>query len=158
MLLIAAGSEIDAAEITGTTALAISILRADRRFFHLMIQRRALVNMRDRQGLSPLHWAAQGAHVDFCLELLRCHASINACDQEGRTPLFLAAEQGHRHVVEVLLVRGANRLLAARDGTSPLTRATSLGHSEIVALLDNRVAAGSGRHTLGSGNSPSMRT
>ncbi|MBM3886423.1 ankyrin repeat domain-containing protein [Candidatus Dependentiae bacterium] len=51
---------------------------------------RAMINIQDEQGRTPLHWAAEG-HKQVCTQLLiGARANVNARDNANKTPLQLA--------------------------------------------------------------------
>ena len=53
-------------------------------------------------GLSPLHLAAQGGHIDVLEALLATGADVNAIDLRGYTPLHLAVSFGPRELLDPL--------------------------------------------------------
>lgn len=116
-------------------------------------------------GLSPLHLAAQGGHIDVMELLLEAGADINAVDARGFTPLHFAICYGPKRffdplpelsattgdigvyhlltdVPRFLIDRGAD--LSAREresGLSPLALARSqfedeTDRSDVIALLE----------------------
>ncbi len=53
-------------------------------------------------GLSPLHLAAQGGHIDVMDALLAAGADLNAADARGYTPLHFAVSFGPRELLDPL--------------------------------------------------------
>ena len=53
-------------------------------------------------GLSPLHLAAQGGHIELMEALLAADADINACDIRGYTPLHFAICFGPQELLDPL--------------------------------------------------------
>ncbi|GEM_PF-669837 len=115
-------------------------------------------------GLSPLHLAAQGGHIEVMQALLQGGADVNAGDADGYTPLHFAICFGPKQLLDplpdlseaaqdigvyhlladvprLLLERGAD--LSAREseqGRSPLQLAQSTfedetDRSDVIALL-----------------------
>jgi ankyrin repeat protein len=72
-----------------------------------------LVDARDGDGQTPLHYAAYGTDVGLVNFLLDKGAKPNLASAEGQTPLHIAAMRDRREVVEALIKRGA--ILEARD-------------------------------------------
>jgi ankyrin repeat protein len=88
----------------------------------------ARVDARDKNGCTPLHWAAHSenyraaAAVDL---LVRLGADVNARDAEGRTPIFECAEWGDIALLQQLLEHGASPDVFADNGFTPLVMACS---------------------------------
>lgn len=60
-----------------------------------------------QNGLSPIHMAAQGDHLDCIRQLLQYNAEIDDITLDHLTPLHVAAHCGHHRVAKVLLDKGA---------------------------------------------------
>jgi ankyrin repeat protein len=65
------------------------------------------VDVRDAEGRTLLHRAAQRGHLDAVELLIRHDADINAVDASGKTPLQRAEGEGHRDVAALLRQHGA---------------------------------------------------
>lgn len=75
----------------------------------LLLDRGAAVNPAKGPNRSrPLHWAAQGGHLDVCVLLLERGARVNAEDDDGTQPLHMAAKHGFSDVCMLLDNRGAD--------------------------------------------------
>lgn len=77
-----------------------------------------LVNLRDEEGLLPIHWAADRGHLRIIEELVKREADVNLQDVDGQTPLHYAASCGHTDVVKYLLSVGA-RSIEDNNGMTP---------------------------------------
>ena len=51
---------------------------------------KSLVKIRDKAGLTPLHWVVKRANLYLAKVLIKDGADFDAVDMVGRTPLFLA--------------------------------------------------------------------
>lgn len=60
-----------------------------------------------QNGLSPIHMAAQGDHMDCIKQLLQYNAEIDDITLDHLTPLHVAAHCGHHRMAKVLLDKGA---------------------------------------------------
>lgn len=60
------------------------------------------VNAADEEGCTPLHWAADGNHVEAVALLLRHGADQTLCDSHGDTAMSVAQLCNHRSVVDLL--------------------------------------------------------
>lgn len=72
-----------------------------------------LVEARDGQGMTPLHYAAYGRSADLVNFLIDQGAKTDAKDTQGHTPLHIAAMNDGAEVAGALLKRGAG--LETRD-------------------------------------------
>ena len=77
----------------------------------LLVELGASVRVKDAQGQTPLHWAAQRGHAKICEWLLRYRGAeedVNTQCNCFLTPLYYAAKEGHREVCRVLQNHGAD--------------------------------------------------
>jgi len=78
------------------------------------------VGVRDENGLSLLHWAADRGHIGIAEIIINKNCSlINSQDAEGLTPLHYASSCGHLAVVRLLLQRGADPNIQDLEGDTP---------------------------------------
>ena len=61
----------------------------------------------DQRGRTPLHYGAEGGHVDVVALLLAHGAVVGAADKQGATALSLASTRGHKEVSDLLRQHGA---------------------------------------------------
>jgi len=118
-----------------------------------------LVNTLNRAGFTPLHYAANGGHVDAAKVLLAHGADVEAERSGGFTPFHDAIVKKHRAVAELLIAHGAKihgEMSAAyvdkqtvqllidlgadvnqrdKGGDSPLDEAAFRGNTEVLNLL-----------------------
>jgi len=94
-----------------------------------------MANARDREGVSPLHYAASGGHEKAVLVLLEKGAKIDANTFSGATPLYLASAKGRTATVRLLIENGAAVNNTDKMGCIPLHAAAGNGHIDTVKLL-----------------------
>jgi hypothetical protein len=94
-----------------------------------------MVNSRDTNNDTALHWAAFNGHKDVAEWLLATQADLNARDNDGETPLHRAASGGHADVVELLLARGTEVNARMNLGRTPMRLAEFWGHNDVAELL-----------------------
>lgn len=73
----------------------------------------ALVDARDGEGLTPLHYAASGGNAELIALLMAKGAKFDSANVRAKTPLNLAAMNDHAGAVAALLAGGAP--LESRD-------------------------------------------
>ena len=76
-------------------------------------------NVRDEDGVAPLHLTARATSPETARLLLGAGANANARDEDSRTPLHRAALRGSPEMVTVLLGGGANPKVRDGDGNVP---------------------------------------
>jgi ankyrin repeat protein len=96
---------VNAANPQGETALMMACLRGQQALAAKLLQRGADIN---RDGWSPLHYAAAGEDERMVAWLLQRGAAVNATAPNGNTPLMMAAQTGASASVEILLAKGAD--------------------------------------------------
>ncbi|XP_046984003.1 poly [ADP-ribose] polymerase tankyrase-1-like [Schistocerca americana] len=95
------------------------------------------VGVRDRgeHGMTALHWAAEGEHMEAVRCLLDAGAEVNDRDSNQNTPLHLAAYNGDVALVRILLESSADPNARDKWGRTPLHDAVWRGHMEAATVL-----------------------
>lgn len=99
---------IDATNTVRETPLMMAALKGHTVWVRRLVERGAQVQ---REGWSPLLYAATGPATDAVQLLLDKGALIDAASPRGDTPLMMAARFGAESSVGLLLARGADRSL-----------------------------------------------
>ena len=95
----------------------------------------AEIEMKDKNGQTPLIQAIAWGHESVVRMLLEKGANIETTDEDGRTPLIKAAFHGHEAIVRLLLEKGAKIEAKDNDGDTPLIEAANWRHPSIVRML-----------------------
>jgi len=105
VLLAQPGLRIDAANAAGETALMQAALRGHVDWVRRLLDRGATF---EREGWTPLHYAASGPETAAVALLLDRGARIDAPSPNRSTALMMASRYGPESTVELLLARGAS--------------------------------------------------
>jgi len=98
------------------------------------IEKGVSVNVRNKAGIAPLHFAALHGHVDIAEYLIDAGAELEIQDNIGMTPLHLSSAFGKKEIVELLLSRGANASARNKQGGTPLI-AVTIGQGDSKEIL-----------------------
>ena len=95
----------------------------------------ATVELHDRYGKTPLHYAVCGTHTDLVEFLLKQCASVTARDNRGWTALHHAAENGSSEVTEMLIHWNADVNAVNTMQWTALHQAVLRGHLKVAVCL-----------------------
>lgn len=124
---------VDAVNAHGETALMMAALKGRPEWVRRLVQRGAQVN---REGWTPLHYAASGPSAATVTLLLDLGAAVDARSPRGGTPLMMAAQYGTEESVDLLVKRGADPGLRDAQGSSVVDYARRSGRESLVRLLE----------------------
>jgi ankyrin repeat protein len=100
----------------------------------------ALLNIRDGDGRTPLHRAAESGNMELLEMLVEMGAIVNAENEQGHIPLHFGAFAGHVDSLSMLLDKGAWIDHIGKDGCVPLHFACGQGKLEAIEYLVERGA------------------
>lgn len=140
-MLLRSGANVRVKDYSGTTALHLAAER-DPECVELLLAHGARVNARNRDGETPLIWAARQQNLSTFLALLRHRAWVNRVDGEGRTALMAAATSTYREhdtemVIKALVQAGARLTHRDRYGNTARSLAEETGNHNVGRLLHN---------------------
>ncbi len=97
------------------------------------------LDLRDDNGMTPLHLSVEADRADLVDLLLRHGAAPDVTDKAGFTPLMIAARDGFVDIIDVLLKHGANPYLASSKAEcrSPLVCSIQHEHQDAAIRLLN---------------------
>lgn len=124
--------EVDVPNARGETPLMMAALRGKVSAMQALVARGARVN---RDGWSPLHYAASAPSSDALRWLLERGAALDGRAPNGSTPLMLAARYGHEDSVWLLVERGADPTLREVRGLSAVDLARGEGRESLAVQL-----------------------
>ncbi len=123
---------IDEANPVGETPLMMAALRGNLEWTAKLAQRGARIN---RDGWSPLLYAASGPEPKVVAWLLEHGADVESRAPNGTTPLMMAARYGAEPSVDLLLARGADRKRRNDQGLDAAAFARLGGREPLAARL-----------------------
>jgi len=94
-----------------------------------------LVNAKDKDGRTPLHWACRGVHLDAVKYLVENGADVNAEDSNKVVPLHSLATRNSAEAMEILIAQGANVDAISYGGNTALHYAGMSDAADAAAVL-----------------------
>jgi ankyrin repeat protein len=126
------GMDVNTVDRTGDTLLTLSVRRDMPELVDYLMQRRARLNSRNRNGETALSIAAFTGKLAYVQRLVEAGAEVNFY---GWPPITYAAFNGHVAIVDYLLKRGAEINAKTENGSTALLLAARNGHLEVIKLL-----------------------
>ena len=130
--LIKRGMDVNTVDRAGNTLLIQSMRRDVPELVDYLMQRRARLNTRNRNGETALSMAAYAGKFAYVKRLVEAGAEVNFY---GWPPLSYAAYNGHLEIVDYLLKRGAEIDATTANGSTALFFAARFGHVDVIKLL-----------------------
>lgn len=121
--------------------LHIAVARGDLTAIDRALAAGVPIDVRGKDGLTPLHWAALSDDLRPLEHLLRLGAAVDTRASDGATPLALVVQEPSVEAARILLKRGADPNAKDYRGLTPLHRAAAHGTPETTRLLLERGAA-----------------
>ena len=100
-----------------------------------LVEQGANVSTCDKDGVTPLHYAAIKGHIEAANILIRNGADVDCRTKMGNTPLHCAARFGQFIMAELLLAYGANKNAVANAGCKPEAVAYLRNHPALAEMI-----------------------
>ncbi|KAL6789680.1 ankyrin repeat-containing domain protein [Trichoderma sp. SZMC 28012] len=133
------GADVNKGDIDGRTALIYAVWNGHLSIVKRLLKARALVDMVDTIGGTPISYALCYGQEDIATKLMR-GAQPDSIDEIRHELLLSAVKHGHHPVVKRLLDSGADPGATDDEGISLVVLATKQGKTSIVELLIERGA------------------
>ena len=98
----------------------------------LLLTAKAVADVKDCRGDTPLHLCSQFGYVECCRKLT---VDINAVNEDKRTCLHLSAFNGSAECVDFLIASGASSSMLDKYGRLPLHYAASRAWFDCIFTL-----------------------
>ncbi|MGA9760895.1 MAG: ankyrin repeat domain-containing protein [Gaiellaceae bacterium] len=97
------------------------------------------VNDSDKDGFTPLHFAAQNRSPEIASVLISAGANVNASDTHGNSPLWVAifSYEGDGSIVQLLLDNKADPYHKNKAGNTPVGLARTIANYDVAKYFDN---------------------
>lgn len=133
LLLAQPSLKVDSSNGVGETALMMAALRGQVDWLQRLLARGARL---DKEGWTPLHYAASGPEPKTVDLLVQRGARLDALSPNKTTPLMMAARYGAEASALMLLASGANPALRNDRNLSAGDFARAAGREALAARLD----------------------
>lgn len=108
-LLLKYKADINSLDMDGRSMLSTAVEVGNEEMVQfLLTDPQVLVNLADKNNVTPLHLAAAFGRVDLTATLIQASADVNAPDSYNATPLHYATYGGTPEIVTLLLEAGAD--------------------------------------------------
>lgn len=108
-ILIANGSEVNAKDEEGETAMMHAVRKGHKETFEMLIAKGADVNLKNNKEFTAMMLAAAAGHKDFVETLIAKGGDVNAEGAEGVTALMVAKLNKHEDIAKMLEAAGARK-------------------------------------------------
>ncbi|XP_064614695.1 uncharacterized protein LOC135478470 [Liolophura sinensis] len=95
------------------------------------------VSLRDEDGVTVLHSAANGGQANIVDYLLKQGFDPNVQENAGWTPLYVSVLCGYTQIVRLLLLAGADPNISTIYGSTPMYAAALCEHWDLIPLLQS---------------------
>ncbi|MFZ4382361.1 MAG: ankyrin repeat domain-containing protein [Sandarakinorhabdus sp.] len=126
---------------TGEAAVHIVTRRGDLGWLGLLYQKGANLNVKDREGNTPLILAAITRWSEGASTLIRLKAQVNAQNRLGETALLKVVQARDLGLAKALIEAGANPDIADNSGISPRIAADTDARAVAIAKLFKDIPA-----------------
>jgi len=117
--LIKAGSDLEAKDSKGLTAIFYSVLNNHKNVFDCLIDHKADITIVNNEGRTLLHIAAINGNIDITKSLIETKKlDYNKCDIEGMSAFLYATKNGHINVLKYLISKKVNTDISINSKTA----------------------------------------
>ena len=133
--LLSLGLDIDSRNSDGATPLMIAACEGRLNAFSVLIERKSDPTFKDNNGVTLLHYAAEGGNDVIIEKLLSLGVAIDSRSSDGATPMMIAACHGRLDAFSVLIERKSDPTLKDNNGWTLLHYSARGGNDVIIEKL-----------------------
>lgn len=122
-------------QVAGAELVFAGAARDRTEIIELLVKRGAPIDVKAKNGYTPLHIAVFMGHTEVVGYLIEAGADVRTTTENGGTLLHSAVERGHREMVELLIAGKVPLGERNHAGLTSLELAEELGRTEIAGLL-----------------------
>lgn len=136
LLLADKRTKLDISAFNGDNALMIACYKGNEQAVLKLLKKGAKV---DKNGWTPLHYAAANGNNNIVKMLLARDAFVNAASPNGTTPVMMAAEAGHIYTVKLLYDNGADLTIRNQQKLSAIDFANMNQNTKIAEGIQHLI-------------------
>lgn len=136
VLLSAPQIKLNTTAFNGDNALMIACYKGNEEAVSKLLKKGAAVN---KDGWTPLHYAAANGNNEIVKMLLMRDAFVNAASPNGTTPIMMAADSGHIYTVKLLYENGADLTIKNQRGLSAIDFANAHHNTQIAEGIQHLI-------------------
>lgn len=124
----------------------------------LLIDFKAPLNHRNKDGQTPAHVAADAGYAELVETLWRAGADLEQHAADGSTPVLAASRKGHAAVIKILQMAGADLDSIGENGKTAMLVSAANGATSVIEVLlkvsTSYIKRSRLRHTNSNGETP----
>ncbi len=129
-------TKLDTTAFNGDNALMIACYKGNEQAVLKLLKKGAKV---DKNGWTPLHYAAANGNNNIVKMLLARDAFVNAASPNGTTPVMMAAEAGYIYTVKLLYDNGADLTIRNQQKLSAIDFANMNQNTKIAEGIQHLI-------------------
>jgi len=138
-VLIDSGVDVDHKDSIGVGPLHWAAFCGHTPVIKRLLQAKADLHIRDREGRTPLHVASyerSDGQFEVMRTLLQAGADLHAPDKAGWTPLHCAVSNGVDEAISLLIDAGAETHRKDNEGKTAMDLAQHFGKTEVISTME----------------------
>mmetsp|Transcript_51879 Transcript_51879/g.129074 ORF Transcript_51879/g.129074 Transcript_51879/m.129074 type:complete len:185 (-) Transcript_51879:7-561(-) len=121
----------------GAQPLHVAVMLQDADIVRLLLSNKAEVTATDKEGKTPLHYAALSGNATIAKMILEVTPPerLDCATHKGCSAMFLACWRGHLEIAQMLHAAGAKPTKCDKEGRTMMQRAAEWNHKGVESWL-----------------------